>query len=186
MSKTSYALIALIMAALVYMGAVRLHEAYLRNRQARQEASQQDGNPFTFQNIPVSLAAPQEEFSPAPVEYRPHENEVFLEDTPLSPLQQRKQAQDTIASIMADFQQETALAGFEQEIRQVSHGRVNGLADLSTQPLDPIMQTYPEISGVVSKHLKNPDFSKAIDEIFQNPQFQQSVKQLQQNSSSAQ
>ncbi len=180
MSKTSYALIALIVSALIFMGAVRLHEVYKRHRQAQEELTHQDGEAFSFQHNPISLAAPQAELSPLPIEYTPQRGEIFLEDTPLSPLQQQKQARQTIESIMADFQQETALAGFEQEIRQVSNGEVNGLADLSTQPLDQVIQKYPEISHVVSKHLKNADFSKTIDEIFQNPQFQQSVQQLQQ------
>jgi len=180
MSKKSYVLLAIMAAALLFMGAVRLHEVRVRNRQAAEEASHQDGEPFTFQHIPVSLAAPEAELPMAPIEYRPQSQNVYLEDAPLTPMQQRKQARDTIASILADFQHDTALAGFNQEVQQTSHGRVQGLEDLSTQNLMQIVQQNPEIQGVVEKHLKNKDFSKAIEEIFQNPQFRQSVQTLQQ------
>ncbi len=183
MSKTSYVLIAIIAAALIYMGAVRWQEMRTRNREQQEELSRQDGEPFSFQHISVSLAAPEAELSPAPVEYRVQGSEIYLEDTPLTPLQQQKQARDTIASIMADFSKETALAGFNEEIQQASNGQVQGLEDLSTQNLAQIVQEHPEISHVVSKHLKNPNFSKMIDEIFNNPQFQQSVKTLQQSDS---
>ena len=179
MSKISYALIVCMTAALIYMGAVRWQESRTRNRQAQEEASRQDGEPFSFQHIPLSLAAPEAPYSPAPVEYRPQGREIFLEDTPLTPLQQQKQARDTIASILADFKKYTTLAGFDEEIRQASDGQVQGLEDLSTQNLAQIVQQHPQISHVVSKHLQNPDFSKVIDEIFQNPQFQQSVQKLQ-------
>ena len=115
----------------------------------------------------------------APIEYRPQGQVVYLEDTPLTPLQQQKQARDTIASILADFSKNTSLAGFNKEVEQVSQGQVQGLEDLSTQNLMQIVQQNPQIAGVVEKHLKNPDFSKVIEEIFQNPQFQQSVHTLQ-------
>lgn len=184
MSKTAYALIAIMVAAVLFMGAVRLREVRMRHQQAKEEASRNDGNLFTFQNVPVSLAAPQGEIQSAPVEYRPQGQEVFLEDVQLAPQQKRKQARDTISSILADFEKNTSLAGFNQEIDQASDGEIQGLEDLSTQNLMQIVQQHPQIKGVVEKHLKNPDFSKMIDEIFQNPQFQQSVQTLQEADSS--
>ena len=184
MSKTSYVLIAIMATALLFMGAVRLREVHVRNRQAAEDASQHDGEPFSFQHIPVSLAAPEAEMPMAPVEYHPQGQVIYLEDTPLTPLQKRKQARDTISSILADFQRNATLAGFNQEIQQASNGEVRGLEDLSTQNLEQIVQKNPQIKGVVEKHLKNPDFAKMIDEIFQNPQFQQSVQTLQQTSAS--
>lgn len=183
MSKTSYTLIAVMIAALIFMGAVRLHEVYEHKREIAEEASRNDGDLFSFQHIPVSLAGPQTQLPQAPVEYKPQGPVVYLEDTPLTPEQQQQQARDTIASILADFEQETALAGFNEEIQQASHGEIQGLEDLSTQNLNYLIQQNPQIKGVVVKHLKNPNFSKIIDEIFSNPQFQQSVQTLQQTDS---
>ena len=179
MSKTSYALLAVIVGALLFMGAFRLREAYLQHQAALEEQSQNDGDPFTFQHHPVSLAAPQPEYQAAPVEYKPQGPVIFLEDAPLSPELQQQQARETVASILADFEREAALAGFNREISEVSQGEINGLADLSTQNLMEIVQKNPQIQSVVSKHLKTPDFSKAIEEIFNNPQFQKSVEELQ-------
>ena len=184
MSKISYALIAVIAAALIFMGAVRLREARTQKLQAQEEAAHNDGDQFTFQHIPISLAAPEADLPQAPIEYRPQGPVVYLEDAPLTPQQQRKQARDTISSILADFERNTALAGFNQEIEDVSGGQVRGMEDLSTQNLMQIVQQNPEIQGVVEKHLKNPDFSKVVEEIFQNPQFQQSVQTLQRTDAS--
>ena len=186
MSKISYVLIAVMGTALLFMGAVRLHEVRVRQREAQEEASRQDGEPFSFQHIPISLAAPQAEVPQAPVEYHPQGQVVYLEDTPLSPLQQQKQARDTIGSILADFEKSTSLADFNEEVAQASDGQVQGLEDLSTQNLMQIVQQNPQIQGIVEKHLKNPDFSKVIEEIFQNPQFQQSVRTLQQTDQAGQ
>ena len=183
MSKTSYALIAIIVAALIFMGAVRLRQARTQRLQAQEEASRNDGDQFTFQNIPISFAAPEAELQQAPVEYRSQGPVIYLEDAPLTPQQQRQQARDTISSILADFEKNTALAGFNREITQVSDGQIRGMEDLSTQNLMQIVQQNPQIQGVVEKHLKNPDFSKIIDEIFQNPQFRQSVQTLQETES---
>ena len=181
MSKISYALLAVMVAALIFMGAVRLRELHQRNQALQEEQSRNDGEPFSFQHIPVSFAAPQVKYQQNPVEYNAQGPIIYLEDTPLSPEQHKQQARATVSSILADFEQNTALAGFNREINEVSGGKVKGLEDLSTQNLMQIVQKNPQIQGVVEKYMKNPDFSKAIEEIFNNPQFQQSVKELQQD-----
>jgi hypothetical protein len=179
MSKISYCLLGIIGAALIYMGAVRLQEWYAQ-RQAEQEiAAQNDGEPFTFQQVPISLAAPEVELMQSPIKYQRPYPEIYLEDIPLTQEQQIQQAQDTIESIVQDFKDEPALKEFNQELQQVSKGEVQGLADLSTQNLQQILQKNPEISHVVEKHAKEVDFAAVLDEIFSNPQFQQSVEQLQ-------
>ena len=179
MSKTSWFFIVLIVAALGYMGAVRWQEWRTALQEAQEAAARQDGEPFSFQQVPVSLAAPQAEPLQDPVLYRPQYPEVYLEDTPLTADQQRAQAQDTIISILADFKNEPALAQFTAEMQAATHGQVQGLEDLSSQNLAPIIQQNPQIVAVVEKHLKNPDFAKLIQEVFQNPQFQKSVQELQ-------
>ncbi len=179
MSKTSYALIGLMVTALVYMGAVRFQEWHSARREAQVVAAQNDGEPFSFQQLPVALAAPEIELMQNPVKYRPKYPEIYLEDTPLSAEDQTQQAQETIASIVQDFNQEEALTVFNQEVQTASQGSVQGLTDLSTQNLQQLLQQNPEIAHVVSKHAKNPDFNKILQEIFANPQFQQSVRQLQ-------
>ncbi len=179
MSKTSWFFISVMVAALMYMGAVRWHEWKTAMQEAQEAAARQDGEPFSFQHIPVSLAAPQTEALPTPVLYRPHHAEIYLEDTPLTADAQQAQAHDTITSILADFKDEPALAQFTQEMQAATHGQVQGLEDLSTQNLAQVIQQNPQIAGVVEKHLKNPDFAKLIQDVFQNPQFQKSVKELQ-------
>ncbi len=180
MSKVSYVLIAVMGAALIYMGAVRWHQRQERKQAAQEAAAMQDGEPFSFQHIPVSLAAAQAEFQQEPIPYRPQSTQIYLEDAPLTPQQQQQQAQDTVASIVQDFNQDPAVEQFNEELQEASQGEVKDLADLSTQNLAQIIEKNPQIQGVVQKHLKNQDFAAAIEEIFSNPQFQQSVKKLQQ------
>ncbi len=179
MSKTSYALLTVIITALLYMGAVRLREWQSARQAAREAQLASEATPFSFQQLPISLAAPQARPLESPVRYMPAMPEIYLEDAPLAPQLQDQQAQETISSILDDFNQIQAMADFNQELQQVSNGQVQGLEDLSTQNLAQIVQQNPEISHVVEKHLKNQDFAKAVEEIFANPQFQQSVRQLQ-------
>lgn len=167
------------MAALLYMGAARLHEWRAQRLAVQEDALRNDGEPFSFQQVPVSLAAPEAELMKNPVQYQPQYQEIYLEDAVLSAEQQMQQAQDTIVSIMQDFANEPALQEFNRELQDVSAGDVQNLADLSTQNLEQILQKNPEIQQVVSKHLKDQDFSKLVQQIFNNPQFQQSVQELQ-------
>ena len=179
MSKTSYALIGLMVAALLYMGAARLYQAWQRYAQAQEAAALNDGEPFSFQHVPVSLAAPQAEPMQAPVPYQPYQSSIYLEDTPLQPAARQVQAQQTLHSIVEDFTKEPSFAQFNQDLQATTQGSVQNLADLSSQNLAQLIQKNPEIVRVVQQHLSNPDFASKINEIFSNPQFQQSVQQLQ-------
>ena len=161
------------------MGAVRLQEWYTQKKEAQDIAAQNDGDPFTFQQIPVSLAAPDPEFMQNPVKYKRPYPEIYIEDVPLTLEQQAQQAQETIASIVEDFQNDPAMIRFNQDLQTASQGEVKDLVDLSTQNLQQIVQRNPEVSKVVEKYIKNEDFMKALEEIFNNPQFKQSVQQLQ-------
>jgi len=186
MSKTSYFLLALMAIALIYMGAVRLQEWRTAKQEMQEIADRNDGNPFTFQQVPVSLAAPEVELMQNPVKYQRPFPEVYLEDAPLTAQQQVEQAQETIVSIVEDFKDEPAIIEFNQDLQEASQGEVKDLADLSTQNLQQILQKNPEINRVVEKHMKDVDFAKILGEIFENPQFQQSVKELQGESASTQ
>lgn len=166
-------------AALLYMGAARLHEWYAQHQQEKQIAAQNDGEPFSFQKVPLSLAPAEVEPMQNPVKYQRPFPEIYLEDTPLAPAEQVQQAQETIKSIVQDFADEKSLQQFNQELQAASQGAVQDLVDLSTQNLQQLLQQNPEIDRVVQKHVKKPDFSKILKEIFENPQFQQSVQELQ-------
>lgn len=186
MSKTSYFLLTLIAAALIYMGVVRLQEWRAERQEIQEIADKNDGNPFTFQKVPVSLAAPEVELMPKPVKYRRPLPEIYIEDAPLTEQQQIEQAQETISSIVEDFKDDPAVVQFNQDLQEASSGEVKDLADLSTQNLEQILQKNPEIAQVVAKHTQNVDFAKVLQEIFENPQFQQSVKELQGESAAMQ
>ena len=179
MSKTSYFLLALIAAALIYMGVVRLQEWRAEKQEIQEIADKNDGSPFTFQQVPVSLAAPEAELMQNPIKYQRSFPEIYLEDAPLTAEQQIEQAQETISSIVEDFKNEPAVVQFNQDLQDASSGEVKDLVDLSTQNLEQILQKNPEIVRVVEKHAKNVDFASVLKEIFENPQFQQSVKELQ-------
>ena len=181
MSKTSYALIAVMVAALLYMGAVRLYEKWEQHVEAQNAAALVDGEPFSFQQIPVSLAAPQAEPVQTPVKYVTQYQAVYFEDEPLTEPQKTQQAQDTLASIVEDFKADPAVAQFNQDLQTATQGTMQNLADLSSQNLAQFVQQNPQIIQVVQKHLNNKDFAAKINEIFSNPQFQQSVRQLQGN-----
>ena len=181
MSKTSKFLIAVMITALIFMSAVRVYQAVSRIRAERQERAARENSAFRFQNLPISLQAPQPQLMQLPVTYTPPAEEILLEDPPLREEQQVRQARQTITSIVDDFRQEEALENFNNRLREVSGGKIQNLDDLSTKNLNEILKTNPEIQGVVSAHLQNPDFAKIIEEIFSNPQFQQSVARLQEN-----
>ena len=181
MSKISYAFIGIMVAALLYMGAVRLYEKWEQQVEAQNAAALVDGEPFSFQQIPLSLAAPQAEPLQTPVKYQRAVAEIFLEDTPLSQEQKDQQAQDTLISIVEDFKTDPAVARFNQDLQAATQGNMQNLADLSSQNLAQFVQQNPQIMQVVQKHLNNKDFAAKINEIFSNPQFQQSVRQLQGN-----
>lgn len=182
MSKTSYTLIGLMVAALLYMGAALLYEKWEQRVEAQNAAALVDGEPFSFQQVPLSLAAPQAELMQVPVQYQRAMPEIYLEDTPLSPQQKDQQAQDTLASIVEDFKADPAVAQFNQDLQTATQGHMQNLADLSSQNLAQFIEQNPQVMQVVQKHLSNEDFAAKINEIFSNPQFQQSVKQLQGNS----
>lgn len=179
MSKLSQALIVLIGAALLYMGAARTYEAWQRHVETQQQLDANDGEPFSFQQRAVSLAAPQVEPMQNPVRYQPQYPPIYMEDTAPDPATQREQAQETLVSITQDFQDD--LQDFNQDLQAATNGQMQDLADLSSQNLAQLVQENPQIVKVVEKHLNNKEFAAKINEIFSNPQFQQSVRQLQNN-----
>ncbi len=179
MSKTSYALMAVMAAALLYMGAARLYEKWAQHVEAQNAAALVDGEPFSFQQVPVALAAPQAEPMQAPVPYTPQYQAIYFEEDPLTDAQKNQQAQDTLASIVEDFKADPAVAQFNEDLQTATQGNLQNLADLSSQNLAQFAQQNPQIMQVVQKHLNNKDFAAKINEIFSNPQFQQSVRQLQ-------
>lgn len=176
MSKTSYALIAVMAAALLYMGAARVYQVYERKVAEREAAAV---SAFSFQNVPVSLAAPQAQPVSYPVAFEPVPEDVYLEDAPLTEEQQIKQAQDTIVSILDDYKDDPNIRQFNRALVEATQGKVDNLGVLSGDKLAQILQENPQVGQIVSENMKNPEFAKTVQQIFTNPQFIESVKQLQ-------
>jgi len=170
----------------LYMGAARLYEKWEQHIEAQNAAALVDGEPFSFQHVPVSLAAPQIEPMQDPVQYQRVLPEIYLEDVPLSKEQKDRQAQDTLTSIVEDFKADPAVVRFNQDLQTATEGAMQNLADLSSQNLAQFIQQNPQVMQVVQKHMREQDFAAKINEIFSNPQFQQSVRQLQGNPPQAQ
>ncbi len=179
MSKTSYALIAVMVAALIYMGAVRGYQAY--ERRAAQKAAEEaaNGTPFTFQNVPVALSAPMPEPVSRPVAFDPAQSAIFLETQPLSAEKERQQAQETIESILQDYEQDPKIQQFNKELSAATEGNVPDLGALGGKELADILKEHPEVNQVVQQNMQNPEFAKTVQQIFTNPQFIESIKQLQ-------
>lgn len=176
MSKTSYALIAVMAAALLYMGAARVYQVYERKVAEREAAAV---SAFSFQNVPVSLAAPQAQPVSYPVAFEPVPEDVYLEDAPLTEEQQIQQAQDTIVSILDDYKDDPNIRQFNRALAEATQGKVDNLGVLSGDKLAQILQENPQVGQIVSENMKNPEFAKTVQQIFTNPQFIESVKQLQ-------
>lgn len=176
MSKTSYVLIGIMVAAIAFMAALRGYRAY-EAYVARQEA--ENVSVFTFQNVPVNLGLRQAEPVSKPVKPESVATDVFLMDEPLPPSKQEEQAAKTVESILSDYEEDDALLLFNRDLAQVTGGRVTSLTDLSGPELAAVMQEYPQISDVIRKNLQNPEFASVIQSIFTNPQFVHSISVLQ-------
>ena len=164
----------------MFMGADRGYQLNQRKSAQWEEERIAEQGAFSFQNVPVSLAAPQAEVMPFPVRFdAAAHQDVFLEDAPLAPEQEVRQAQDTIASILEDYKDDENLRSFNRELAAASSGRAVDLSALSGGDLQQLLQANPEISSVVSKHMQNPDFAKTVQQILTNPQFVKSVQDLQ-------
>ena len=183
MSKTSYVLIAVMAAALLFMGAVRGRQWYEeRQDRAEQERLEREGA-FSFQHVPISLAPKVAPQSYGFKEYKMPSD--ILIGKPLSSQAQVRQAQDTIVSIVEDYQQEPSVQSFNRDLSQASGEKAADLTALSSGDLTELIQTNPQIRSVVDKHMRNPDFAKIIEQIFSNPQYQRSVRILERQTKSA-
>ena len=182
MSKLSYFFIAVIVTALLFMGAVRGYEFYAQQAAQSQTEREIQAATFSFQNVPLQLAAPQAEPVSRPVLFRPqNKQDIFLEDAPLTPQSQVQQAQDTIQSILEDYKNEPQVRAFNQELKNATQGKAVGIASLSGADLGEMIRQNPQVGEIVSKYMQNPEFAKIIEQIFSNPEFIQSIAVLQQN-----
>ena len=181
MSKTSWFYVCAMVAIVTFVGATRGYRAYENYKQQKEEEAVSD---FTFQNIPITLGAPQAEPASKPVPYMPQATQdIFLGDTALPPEQETKQADLTLQSIFDDYRADPALVAFNQELSRLTQGQANSLEDLSGPRLTAVIQTHPEVQQLIQKHLQNPQFSMIVGQIFSNPQYVQSVQVLQGKSS---
>lgn len=204
MSKVSYGLIAIMVLTLLYMGGLRGYQFYARKAAQWEEERQAQQDAFSFQQVPISLAPPQAQAVSRPIALPPQRTavaistgaasapeevsfstasgEIFLEDAPLSEEQRVVQAQDTLRSIVQDYQNEPEIKAFNEDLKRTTHGQAADLSALGGGDLRQVLKDNPQIEAVVSKHMQNPDFARKVQEILSNPQFVQSVKQLQQSS----
>ncbi len=212
MSKISYLCIAIMVTALLFMGAVRGYRFYAQKAaQWEEERQHQTDAAFSFQQVPVSLAAPQAEpvsrpevlpadatsmsilpesqkapATPQAVPSATPGQGVFLEDAPLSPEQAVQQAQDTLRSIVRDYKNEPEIKSFNQELSQVTQGQLLDLSSLGQGDLRQVLRDNPQIQAVVNKHMQDPAFAQKVQQILSNPQFVESVRQLQQHQAATQ
>lgn len=176
MSKTSYVLIGVMIAAIAWMAGLRGYRAY-EAYVARQE--EQNTSVFTFQNVPLLLQAPAAQALPAPVPYPSSSKEIYLTEEPLSPEKEQEQAVQTVHSILADYGQEEALQRFGRDLTEATHGEITGLESLSGPDLARLAKEHPEVSAVIARHLQDPEFTKLIRDVFSNPQYVRSIAVLQ-------
>ena len=164
MSKQSRIFLTIIITGLAFIAGVRLYRVYEKRAQ---EDSAHIPQATTFHNVPVQQMTTQPDslfLEPLP---QPQQ-EIFLEDE-LTPKQSIQQAQETISSVLRDY----------QEMQEATGVKDLSLEHLSGNNLGQIMQQYPQLQQVIAKHAQNPEFSKTLQEIFQNPQFIHSVGVLQ-------
>ena len=204
MSKTSYGLIALMLTALLFMGAVRGYQFYQKKvTQWEEERLNSPAAAFSFQQVPVAFSAPQAEpvanpqvlpadiTSMAVLPLHADNSQagksvslttsqtIVLEDAPLPEEQAVIQAQQTLRSIVRDFKDEPEIKAFNKELAEVTRGQAADLSALSDGNLGQLLQENPQIQAVVSKYMQDPNFAQKIQQILSNPQFVQSVRQLQ-------
>ena len=171
MSKTSYALIFVMLITVAYMGAFRGYEWYQRRVKLYNE---QHPAPSIFAPEPDTLPAP------AAVEaWRPAKEDIFLEEKPLDEVLQEQQAKETIESILNDYRMNPAFRRFNEQLEQVTNGKIKDFGALSTQSLAQIFQEHPQILQIVRENETKEDFMRVLQEIFSNPQYQKSVQKLQ-------
>ena len=171
MSKTSYALIFIMVVTLACMGAFRGYQWY----QHRVEV-------YNEQHPAPSLFAPETNELPpqaAVKRWQPAQEDVFLGDQPLSEVLQEQQARETIESILNDYRMDPIFRKFNEDLERVTNGKIKSFSELSTQSLTQILQENPEIEELVRNNETKEDFVKVLQEIFSNPQYQKSVQRLQ-------
>ena len=181
MSKTSYALIFIMLAALAYMGALRGYQFYERKAAQWEEQRLAEQGRFSFQQVPLSSAAPQAEPIAPPVVFKEGAKDaIFLEDEPLPTALETQQAQETIVSILDDFKNEPSIRSFNADLVRATRGQAVDLSSLSGGDLAQVLKDNPQVRQVIVQHMQDPEFAQKIQQIFSNPQFVQSVQHLQQ------
>lgn len=174
MSWMNRFLIGVIVVGLAFIASLRLYRAY-------ENYVTQTENPElatqTFNNVPVKYGPAE----PDKVIVRglPQlTQEIYLEDIPLEDSQEKEQARQTLRSILDDYRQDPKLQAFYAELKE-STGQALQLEDLSGENLGKLLQQYPQVQAIITKHAQDPEFAKTLQEIFSNPQFIRSVAVLQ-------
>ncbi len=175
MSKTSRFFLTIIIVGLAFIAGVRvyrMYESYVAQQIEEEPAT------YTFHNVPIDYtpASPQMPVFAKLPDIK--EEEIFLEDAPLGPEAIKQQAQETLISVLNDYKQNPKIQAFYADLRKATGEEIT-LAQLSGAELPRLLQQYPQLQQVLTKHVQDPEFAKILQEIFANPQFIQSVAVLQ-------
>ena len=171
--------IGIIIVGLAFIASQHGYRAY--ERKVAEQASEPDG--FTFNEVPVQHTAPAIElpvFRRLPADGQTVLQEIFLEEATLSSADEKEQARQTIASILADYRDNDQLQHFYNDLKQAT-GQSVELTDLSGENMGELLKQYPQIQPLIAQYAQDPQFGKVLQEIFSNPQFVRSVAVLQQH-----
>ena len=181
MSKLSRFLIGIIVVGLAFIASLHLYRAY------EKYATEQNAEPaatMTFNQVPVSYIPPEPEepiFRRWPSDEQRAQQEIYLQDTPLTQEAAKTAARQTVRSVLADYQQDPKLQAFYKDLQQATGENID-LSMLSGEQLGSLLTQYPQIQEVIARYSKDPEFVRTLQAIFSNPQFAQSVAILQQES----
>ncbi len=177
MSKTSRFFIAVMVVGLAFLAGMRLYQAYERRAvlDAAEPAPTQTFNQVPVQQGPAEIDRPV--YQRLPQQAQPQE--VYLQEEPLNPAEQKEQAQQTLHSILDDYANHPKMRVFYADLAQATGRTDLTLETLSGDGLPELMRQYPQVQEVLAKHSKDPEFVKTLQEIFNNPQFAHSVAVLQ-------
>ena len=178
MSKLGRFSLWIILLGLAFIAGLRGYRAY---EQQVQEQQKHEPVGQTFNGIPLQYEPPKVEM-PVFKRLGPNgqpEQDIFLEDAPLSLPQAQEQARQTIRSILDDYRDDPKLKAFYAEVRQRTGADID-LAVMSSGNMGPLLKQYPQLQDVINKYAQDPQFAQTMQEIFSNPQFINSVMVLQQ------
>ncbi|MBO7191613.1 MAG: hypothetical protein J6V32_05920 [Elusimicrobiaceae bacterium] len=196
MSKTSYALIAIMITALLYMGAVRGYQFYEQKAAEWEEERQEAADAFSFQNIPISFAAPQAEEVSRPVPL-PEQNSsisilTYQEQEALPGAPEQVQGAGVPVQMTGEVFLEEVPLPADKRVQQAKDTLRSIVQDYKDEPeIKSFNQELKQVtkgqavdlsalgSGNLQQLLKdNPQIQAVVSKHMQNPEFARKVQQI--------